>query len=163
MTVDINCQHFRVTGVRGRFRAGLWYLLRAEFSAFHCADAKQGGHQLCLSERNIFGEHTPGHRRQGSTLSKAVKSKSSYLCKSAKDALCLHKPGEHTHLPLKTYSRLCGKADRESNKLTEENVNGKQFIWRCLWLWRKPWHFISRIHPYLCTHQLLYKHQRHVE
>lgn len=64
----------------------------------------------------------PRARQQGSTQSRAVKSKGSYLCKSAKDEPCLYKHREPTHLFLTTYSVLCGKADRESNKLTKDNV-----------------------------------------
>ena len=63
---DIHCQHFGVTRVRKRFHSGgSWYLLKAECLAFHCADGEEGGHGLCLSGMNIFGEHTPG---QGSRV-----------------------------------------------------------------------------------------------
>lgn len=119
MTVDSICQHFGVTGVRWRVHCGgLRYLLKAECLAFHCGDGEEGGYVFCLSGMNIFWWTYPRAWQQGSNQSRAVTSKGSYLCTSAKDVLCLHKQQEHTHLLLTTCVGLYGKSDRESNKWT---------------------------------------------
>lgn len=116
--VESNCQHFGVTGVR--WKTGIFTRSRM------LGIPLRGGRGRWLCVLFVRNEHLrwtyPRAGQQGSTQSRPVTSKGSYLCESAKDAICLHKQQELTYLRLTTYVGLYRRSDRESNKFTTDNT-----------------------------------------
>ena len=162
MTVDINCQDSGVTGVRWRLCCGgLWCLLKAECLTFHPGDGEEGGWGLCLSGRNIFGEHTPGQGSGAQTRVGLSNQRVLIFVNQPRTHSVFTSAGEHTYLLLTTYSEPYGKSDRESNKLTEDNVSRRHHLFGDVFGFEGSPGISSTGYTALSAPQpLLYKHWR---
>ena len=154
--VESNCQHFGVTGVR--WKTGIFTRSRM------LGIPLRGGRGRWLCVLFVRNEHLrwtyPRAGQQGSTQSRPVTSKGSYLCESAKDAICLHKQQELTYLRLKTYVGLYRRSDRESNKFTTDNTGGQHNLFGDVFGFEGiPGISSTGYITISLRHQLLHKHQ----